>query len=97
MLMQAFNFGTIEVQGIFGSQANGKQNYTKMNLYFRQSIFTGVFFFLTVTCIPAYFIESIFPILGADPSLAPHVKYLIWFSLPAMFVRVWNDNFKTFL
>lgn len=97
MLMQAFIFGTIEVQGIFGSQANGKQNYLKMNLYFRQSILTGIIFFFTVTCIPAYFIEVFFPILGVTPELGYHVKSLIWFSLPAMFVRVFNDNFKTFL
>ena len=68
-----------------------------MNLYFRQSIFTGVTFFLTITCIPAFFIEYTFPVLGVDPELYSHVKMLIWASLPSMFVRVFNDNFKTFL
>jgi Na+-driven multidrug efflux pump len=97
ILMQAFNFGAIEVQGIFGSQANGNKDPLRVNQLFRQSIATGIIFYLVFTCIPAYFIEALFPFLGVDDDLGNVVKALIWWSIPAMFVRVLNDNFKTFL
>ena len=97
ILMQAFNFGAIEVQGIFGSQANGKSDPALMNKLFRQSILTGMIFFVVFACIPAYFLDFVFPLLGVERDLFHVVKLLIWWSIPAMFIRVLNDNFKTFI
>lgn len=69
ILMQAFNFGSIEVQGIFGSQANGKKDPSTVNRLFKQSIFTGILFFCVFTLIPAYFVEYLFPLLGVEEDL----------------------------
>ena len=87
-----------EVQSILGAQAYGRRDFGEVNLRFRQAVATGVIFFAFLVLIPSLFFTTILRIfLGLDAAFLSEVDSLIAWSLPAMLVRILNDNFKIFI
>lgn len=54
-------------------------------------------FFTVATVLPALYIDKMLPVLGVASELALITKEMVLWSLPALMIRVINDNFKTFL
>jgi Na+-driven multidrug efflux pump len=96
-LMQAMNLGIIETQGIFGSQAFGNKDFQYLHLLLRQSVFTSTLMFLIFTIPPSFFIKTALEAVGIDHIIAERSQNLVVYALPGMFLRIINDNLKTFI
>ena len=89
--------GVIDAQSNSGAQAYGRKDYKKVNLYFRQSLLVAFTLFLAFVASPTIFVERVLLWLNVDPELASESQRLIIISLPAIFMRILNDNIKAFL
>ena len=84
--------GVIDAQANCGSQAYGRRDYKKVNLYLRQSLLVALTLFLGFVAFPTVFVERVLLSLQVDPALASQSKTLIIISILAIFMRILNDN-----
>ena len=80
-----------------GSQAYGNGSYKRVNLYLRQALSIAFVEFFLITLIPAFFLDDVFYFLDVEEELINTSKQLIYWGLPAMFMKLISDNFKTFI
>jgi len=97
ILMQSINQGVLESHGIKGAKAYTNKNYKRLNQIFRQAIYCCLLFFILVTVLPCFWLDKVLIIIGVEGRQLEIVKKLIYWSFPAMLLRVANDNLKAFI
>ena len=85
---------TVDTHSTLGSQAFGKRNYSKLNLYLKQSLFVGFSLAAVFVVMPCYFLDNILEFFGAQHTLISDTKSIILWSMPGYLVRVLGDNLK---
>ena len=88
---------TVDTNSTLGSQAFGKRNYLKLNLYLKQSIFVCFSLALVFVVFPCFFLDFILDFFGAQEDLVEDTKGLILWSMPGMLVRILGDNLKVYI
>lgn len=103
LLLHAINLGTVETQGILGSQAYGRKEYKRTNLFLRQALLLETFLFAFLTVLPSFFFSGFLRkyVIEEDNhtkiGLAEKSQKMIMMALPGMFLRLINDNIKVFI
>ena len=88
---------TVDTNSTLGSQAFGKRNYSKMNLYLKQSLFVCFSLATVFVVLPCCFLDPILGFFGAQEDLVGDTKAIIYWSMPGYLVRVLGDNLKVYI
>lgn len=98
LLINSINFALIDTHGLLGSHdiANNLNRLACLRL--KQTILLGTIMFFFFSIIPNFYYPTfLINFLNVDPEIAHSAQVMIFWSLPAMFLRTLNDSFKTFL
>ena len=88
---------TVDTQSTLGSQAFGKRDYQKLNLYLKQSLFVCFSLVFIFVVLPCCFLDTILEFFGAQEDLVGDTKSIILWSMPGYLVRIFGDNLKVYI
>ena len=95
--MHSLISSTVDTNSTLATQAFGKRNYNKLNLYLKQSIFVCFSLAIIFVIIPCYFLDRILAFFGTQEELLGDTKALIMWSIPGYLVRIIGDNLKVYI
>lgn len=93
----AFTMGYNFTLQNYSGQCFAKEEYRKMNLFYRQTAFFGVINYLILCVGGSIILPYVQSSLGMDVETITYTGELLRFCLPAMFVRTMEDNLKYLL